>query len=116
MAALRAAARLCSGTLLVEFCLADDPDYIQFLGGDRPVTMGVRARARARSAMLRLVGRGLPLMAIGNREYHRVFYFSREAFENLMLVHLGLASKIEFRPSGYRKRRVIAACRIRHER
>ena len=38
----------------------------------------------------------MPLMAVGNREFHRVFYFSEKAFYNIFVVHLKLFDEIEF--------------------
>ena len=49
----------------------------------------MRWRARAKSVMLRPVLNQIPAMAVGNWEYHRTFYFSPAAFDNLFRLHLG---------------------------
>jgi SAM-dependent methyltransferase len=105
---------LCRDTLIVEFCLVDDPRYLQHLYGD-PETPTLLARARAvlRSLILRCIGAGLPLMAVGNREYHRTFYCSPAAFRNLFMVHHKFFDAIQFIRSGQRtSHRAIAVCRV----
>jgi SAM-dependent methyltransferase len=110
---LRKVCGVCSDTLVVEFCLADDPDYIQHvISAGGPVGRLHRARANARSAVLRLAAGRIPIMAVGNRPYHRVFYFSPAAFRNLMVVHLGLATDVEFVRSPSRSRRMVAICKV----
>lgn len=115
MAMLRAACSRCTGTLVAEFCLPHDPAYIEYVvaGADAaPVSLLQRAHARARSLALRVAGSGLPLMAVGNRAYHRVAYFSPHAFRNLMVVHLGLASDVEFARSPDHRHRMVAFCHV----
>lgn len=106
-------ATLCSDTLIIEFRLPEDPQYIEWMlsKGRRP---GLRHRllAQVRSRVLHIAGAGLGLMAIGNREYHRVFYFSREAFYNLFVIHLKKFSHVSFERSPERGRAAIAFCRI----
>lgn len=110
---LRKLAALCSETLVVEFCLPDDPDYIQHVvAGTAKARAGAKIRAKLQSVLLRSVSRGLPLMAVGNRPYHRVFYFSPSAFVNLMVVHLALATDIQFVASPYGSHRMLAICTV----
>lgn len=108
-------ADLCSGTVVLEFRVPQDPGYIEHIlsrgGRLRPWH---RATARIRSGLLRLAGSGLPLMAVGNRPYHRVFYFSLDAFRNLFVVHLRTFERVEFAPSPGAGRRVIAFCQVRN--
>jgi 2-polyprenyl-3-methyl-5-hydroxy-6-metoxy-1,4-benzoquinol methylase len=102
----------CKGLLIVEFCLADDPQYLYHLSSFRRGKMLRKAAAKMQSVILRTVCRGLPLMAIGNRDGHRTFYFSPEAFRNLFVLHLGWFRGISFlRPPGGR-RRMIAVCEV----
>ena len=51
-------------------------------------------------------------MAVGNWEYHRTFYFSPAAFDNLFRLHLGFFDEISFARSVTGKRRVVAHCRV----
>jgi SAM-dependent methyltransferase len=106
---LRRLADLTAGELVVEFCVADDRGYIRdVIGGDGP---GAHLRARLRSSLLRAAAGNLPILAVGNREYHRVFYFSRAGFTNLVKTHLKLFDEVVFAPSPTGRRRVIAYCR-----
>jgi len=103
----------CKETLIVEFCLADDYDYICHLySKSKSPTIIHKIRARIQSLMLRVVAHRLPLMAVGNREYHRTFYFTQDAFYNLFVVHHKLFDSIEFVSSGTRSRRVLAFCKL----
>jgi hypothetical protein len=51
-------------------------------------------------------------MAVGNRPYHRVFYFSPDAFRNLFVVHLQRFRNVEFARSPGAGKRVIAHCQV----
>lgn len=103
---------LCRDTLIVEFCLVDDPDYICFLyNKSEPPTFINKIRARIQSLMLRIVANKLPLMAVGNQVYHRTFYFNCQAFYNLFVTHYNLFDDITFLPSST-KRRAIAFCKV----
>ena len=51
-------------------------------------------------------------MAVGNWVYHRTFYFSPAAFDNLFRLHLGFFDEIKFARSVTGKRRVVAHCRV----
>jgi SAM-dependent methyltransferase len=112
--AMRRLVAACRETVVVEFCLPDDPAYLVHLM-DEAQTPARRAwwRARIRSLLLRPITKRLPLMAIGNRTYDRTFYFSPKAFDNLFRVHLGLFEAIEFAPSVMARHRVGAHCRVR---
>ena len=107
-------ARACTETLVVEFCLPDDPEYLVHLHHPRRRPNAVAWRlAELHSQVLRRLLRGLPLMAVGNLAYHRTFYFSPEAFENLFVVHHRLFDHVSFEPSVTGQRRMLAICRVR---
>lgn len=109
IALLRRLADLTAGELVVEFCLADDRAYIrEVVEGDG---LGAHLQTYLRSFLLRVAAGKLPILAVGNREYHRVFYFSRAGFTNLVKTHLKLFDDIVFVPSPTGRRRVIAYCR-----
>jgi SAM-dependent methyltransferase len=106
-------ARLCSETLIVEFRMPEDPGCIEsILSRGRDVSLPQRVVARGWSRLLQVAGAGYPLMAVGNRKYHRVFYFSRRAFYNLFVIHLSEFRDVDFAKSPGRGRRVIAFCRV----
>jgi SAM-dependent methyltransferase len=107
-------ASLCREVMVVEFCDVTDDGYLQSarpLSSGRPLTnrlANILARLRHTALMQWAIG-DFPLMAVGAREYHRTFYFSRAAFANLFTVHHKLYSKVEFKPS-LRKHRIFAFC------
>lgn len=51
-----------------------------------------------------------PLIFLGDRRYHRVWYFSPAAFRNLVLTQLNLFREVEFQRSGQWRNRVVAHC------
>lgn len=111
--AMRRLVRICNETLIVEFCLPDDPQMLVHLydgipGGGRPKWW----LARLRSLTLRWAAGRLPLMAVGDWPVHRTFYFSPEAFENLFRVHLGWFDSIRFEASATGLRRRVAYCSV----
>ena len=113
VAAVRRLVEACNETLVIEFCLPDDPEYIVHLYDRRPVPKRWSWWiARARSLTLRAVAGRLPLMAVGNYPHHRTFYFTPQAFENLFRVHLGFFESIDFEPSATGLRRVMAYCHV----
>ena len=104
---------VCRETLVVEFCLPDDPEYLVQLRDKNPrPSRAARTRATARSLALRAVAGRLPLMAVGDWPYHRTFYFSPAAFDNLFRVHLGFFESVRFAPGTPGKRRTLAFCRV----
>jgi SAM-dependent methyltransferase len=107
---LRQLAAICRETLIVEFCLTDDPECISRLGGG-PRKKLARTLARARSMLLRAAAWKLPIMAVADIPYHRTFYFSREAFRNLFVVHHRLFDEVEFLPTRMKRRRAVAICK-----
>jgi SAM-dependent methyltransferase len=112
VAAMRHLVGLCRETMVVEFCLPEDPQHLVHLIDPRPhPARTARWRAVARSLVLRRMTGGLPMMAVGNRPYDRTFYFSPQAFDHLFRVHLRFFDRIEFGPSVSRFRR-LARCRV----
>ena len=107
---LRQLAEICRESLIVEFCLTDDPECISRLGGGQRKKLA-RTFARARSMLLRAVAWKLPIMAVADIPYHRTFYFSREAFRNLFVVHHRLFDEVEFLPTRMNRRRAVAICK-----
>jgi 2-polyprenyl-3-methyl-5-hydroxy-6-metoxy-1,4-benzoquinol methylase len=107
-------ASLCRETMVVEFCEITDAGYLQSAlpssSGQSLASRLINRLKRLRHTLLMQWAMGnLPLMAVGAREYHRTFYFSRAAFVNLFTVHHKLYSKVEFKPS-LRKYRAFAIC------
>ena len=109
--AIAALTRLCRETLLVEFCLPWDYSYLKFIKSEKGRPYG-RAWATVRSALMRLTCAGLPIMAIGDREYHRTFYFSPEAFRNLFVVHHKFFESVSFTASPSSPFRRVAICKV----
>jgi SAM-dependent methyltransferase len=105
-------ARLCGDIMLVEFCLPWDYSNLKFLKGEAGRRHG-RMWALARSALMRCACAGLPVMAVGEREYHRTFYFSPEAFRNVFVIHNRIFESITFAPSPSSAFRRVAICRVR---
>lgn len=111
--AVRRLVRVCNETLVIEFCLPDDPQMLVHLYDTRDEPSRLKWwSARARSLTLRLAAGRLPLMAVGDWAVHRTFYFTPAAFENLFRIHLGWFSSIRFERSATGLRRVIAYCSI----
>jgi SAM-dependent methyltransferase len=111
--AVRRLVRICNETLVIEFCLPDDPQMLVHLYDHRESAS--RARwwlARLRSFTLRYAAGKLPLMAVGDWPVHRTFYFSPQAFENLFRVHLQWFDSIRFETSATGLRRRIAYCHV----
>ena len=65
---------------------------------------------KIKNVLYRLFFSKYPLAYIGNSQYHRVWYFSKPAFKNLIINQLSLFKKIEFIDSPRKKGRVIAFC------
>ena len=111
--AVRRLVRICNETMVIEFCRPDDPEYLEHLAAPgTPSTRLRRLRARAKSLMLRPALNRIPAMAVGNWAYHRTFYFSPAAFDNLFRLHLGFFDEIKFAPSASGTRRVVAHCMV----
>lgn len=118
IAALKKMASLCRGRLIVEFCLPSDRGYIQYAQGRKPgagLSNTDRAWGVLRSWLLRVAAHRLPIMAVGNWEYHKVCYFSREAFYNLFVIHHKLFGSVTFRQGLTKPHRAIAICDVRKE-
>jgi SAM-dependent methyltransferase len=95
IAMLRKLALLTSELLVLEF--ATPFDHQTGLGG------------RARRLVERLL-RSEPLVYVGNRKYHRTWYFSGAAMENLLVQHLGLFQRVELARSPQWRGRMLAYC------
>ncbi len=113
IAAVSKLASLCKGTLIIEFCLADHPSFLEHCYRSSAQSLLPKRRlAQVHSILLRLVAGKLPLMAVGNRENHRTFYFSEEAFYNLFVVHQKVFSSMRFVSSPMGRSRKIAFCTV----
>jgi SAM-dependent methyltransferase len=111
--AVRRLLAVCDGTMVIEFCRPDDPEYLVHLIDPRPRhTKWSWRRARIRSLLLRPALRLFPAMAVGDWEYHRTFYFTPKAFDNLFRLHLKFFDQIEFAPTVTGQRRVVAHCSV----
>lgn len=51
-----------------------------------------------------------PLVYVGDRRYHRVWYFSGPALRNLLVEHLGVFRRVELRRSPQWRGRMLAHC------
>ena len=51
-----------------------------------------------------------PLIYLGDQKYHRLWYFSKPAFENLVVDQLSLFKRVEFVDSPRKSGRIIAHC------
>ncbi len=111
--AIRRLLAVCNETMVIEFCLPDDPEYLVHLidPSDDPSRWAWR-RARLMSIVLRPWLNRIPAMAVGDWAYHRTFYFSPAAFDNLFRLHLGFFDSIEFAPTVTGQRRVVAHCQV----
>jgi SAM-dependent methyltransferase len=105
------AANLCQDTLIIEFCLPWDYQYIVSLKG-RNGSLAGKIWAKIRSRIMHAACNGLPIMAVADREYHRTFYFSPDAFYNIFVVHHRLFKSIEFSASPSNPDRAVAFCRV----
>jgi SAM-dependent methyltransferase len=111
---LLALSRLCREQLVVELCTPNDPAYLRclFKRSNREHLLDAVA-CYGESALLWLLCRRLPLIAVGNRPLHRGYYFSREAFYNLFVLHHRVFDEVRFVRSPMSAHRVIAFCRVR---
>ena len=111
--AVRRLVQVCNETLIIEFCLPDDPQMLVHLYDKREkATRFNWWLARARSFTLRYAAGRLPLMAVGDWPVHRTYYFTPQAFENLFRVHLGWFDSIRFERSVSGLRRMVAYCHV----
>jgi 2-polyprenyl-3-methyl-5-hydroxy-6-metoxy-1,4-benzoquinol methylase len=95
VAALRKLAALTRERLVIEF--ATPFDHQTGLG-------------RVAKRLLRPLLADKPLAYVGNRKYHRVWYFSGAAMENLLVRHLELFTRVELMPSPQWGGRLLAHC------
>lgn len=113
IAVVRTLAALSRERVAIEFCLPSDPALLNYVGGDTETpTTFEKLRSRAYSLLLRALPRSIPLMAVGPRAYHRTFYFTPSAFENLFVGQLGLFQRITFHRGGTARHRVLALCDV----
>lgn len=90
--------------VILEFGLVDDPQYL------REITGLGEIGARLASPLVRLLAARIPLAAVGGREYHRSWYFSRRAFHNLFVVHHPVFADVTFLPGSSSRRQAVALC------
>jgi SAM-dependent methyltransferase len=112
--AIRRLLAVCNETMVIEFCMPDDPEYlVRVIDPERGrESRWAWWRARARSLAMRPWLRLFPAVAVGNWAYHRTFYFTPAAFDNLFRVHLEFFDRIDFEPSVTGQRRVVAHCSV----
>lgn len=58
----------------------------------------------------KLFFKNLPIIYLGDKKYHRLWYFSEPAFKNLVIDQLSLFNQIEFVSSPRKEGRTIAFC------
>jgi len=63
-----------------------------------------------KKTIYKLVFKSFPLIYLGNHKYHRLWYFSKPAFNNLVIDQLSLFKRVEFVDSPRKSGRVIAYC------
>ena len=66
--------------------------------------------SKFRKTIYNLFFSNFPLIYLGNQKYHRLWYFSIPAFENLVIDQLSLFNHVEFVSSPRKKGRTIAFC------
>jgi SAM-dependent methyltransferase len=111
--AVRRLLAVCNEEMVIEFCLPDDPEYLVRVVDPRGrQSRGAWWRARLLSVLLRPWLKRFPAMAVGNWPYHRTFYFTPAAFDNLFRLHLEFFDRISFSPSVTGQRRIVAHCRV----
>lgn len=111
--AMRRLVAVCRSTMVVEFCLPDDSEYLVHLyDPSMHPSRWSWYRAKALSHLIRPFTNRLPLMAVGNMPYDRTFYFSPRAFDHLFRVHLGWFDRIRFTATVTGQRRLVAHCSI----
>ena len=63
-----------------------------------------------KKTIYKLFFNNIPLIYLGSEKYHRLWYFSKSAFNNLVVNQLSLFNRIEFVSSPRKKGRTIAFC------
>jgi SAM-dependent methyltransferase len=113
IAVIRNLAKSCSDTMIVEFALAPHPAAIRYSYNTSMPRLFRRLHAGARYLLLRAVSQRWPLIAVvGNQGSQFTYFFSKEAFYNVFVLHHKIFSEIEFLPS-LRRYRTIAVCKVR---
>jgi len=102
-------AKLCRGTLVVEFRQLNDPQFIyecfhkpgevDAIPRSIPQKVLHRFKLKTQSKLVKLLTKNMPLVGVGSVEYDRSFYFSQLGFKNIFQVHNKLFKEIHFRPS-----------------
>lgn len=111
--AVRRCLAVCRETMVIEFCRPDDAEYLVHLIDPRwPASRYAWWAARLWSRLIRIPLRSIPAMAVGDWEYHRTFYFTPKAFDNLFRLHLKFFDRITFAPTVTGQRRVVAHCTV----
>lgn len=118
VAVMRKLSSLCRGTLVVEFRQPHDPQFVReaFHGplqaDDRPTRMrrlAQRVRSGVEAPLMELITSRLPIIGVGAAEYHRSYFFSKQAFRNTFEIHNRFFTGVEFRPS-VRRGQTLAFC------
>lgn len=111
-------AAMCSGTVVVEFCLPDHrlrrKGHIREDNG-RPITHTWQDTYRR--VLLKLLGEKAGIIVTGDpiqgeRDYDWTFFFNRTAFKTMFQVQNRLFSEIRFEPSPQKEHRMLAYCKV----
>lgn len=107
-------ASYCQKDLIIEFCSATDPAYMYYCryGPTAKPTKLRRQIVNLHSRLLTIIAGKLPIMAVGNREYHRSFYLSNCAFYNIFVIHHKIFRRVEFLQSHLSRHRTLAFCEL----
>ena len=66
--------------------------------------------SKLKKTIFKLFFNNFPLIYLGDQKYHRLWYFSKRAFENLIIDQLSLFKRVTFMPSPRKEGRTIAFC------
>lgn len=106
---VRKLARLCRGTLIIEFRQPHDPQFAQECFHKEKLPAAIRRslvrrvsnriRMAVETRLMELATKRLPIIGVGSVEYHRSYFFSTRGFRNMFQVHNRMFKSVEFRPS-----------------
>jgi SAM-dependent methyltransferase len=115
-------ASLCRGMLVVEFRQLHDPQFVTdgFHGSQSLHSVDVprfrraarRVKSGIQSPLIEWISRRLPVIGVGDVQYHRSYFFTKAAFRNTFTIHNPIFESIDFQPS-VRRGQTLAFCQIR---